>query len=1145
MDADRIIEGLRAEAALSSTYGRGLQLAKGGAVGKFELVAGSLGSTVSLTGRVEGSHGERYRTDVQLDADSGEMLDFSCTCPAAENYDGMCKHEIALVLDYLARNGAGPAYAARLGRKAPAPTPRRARQVPTSPQIVRLLNERSTRLVSETRRARSEFGRAPRGATAPVELLPTILPARDSIYSSSEQTWCIKLRVRSGSATYVVMNISALVDAWRSGSTVTYGKNLSFAHTPEAFTERARELLKLVLRVAASQRALFLSRWKYQEAGSGTEIKELPMAAADLIEMLDLLDGATVAFEPNDGPYGSRGASRTLRVQPGDPMIHTRLELASDGGCSLKAPKSVFPFAVGDRMYLLDEEHAWRCSPEYAERAGAFLTQILPCQIELHVAQHDLPAFCRDILPALRAATDLEAPAELDALVPPEPIFTFKVGLDDGRITCDATVAYGAWEASLYGEAQRQAAHIRRVPPASTVRAVEPVRDRAAEYRVMDAVEAIFPGGIIEAGDLPGFDEDDDELLYNLLTEGLHELDELGEVLLSERLRSIRVQDSPNLTVRATLTSGLLDVAVNTSGLSAPDLVAYLASYKRKQKFVRLKNGDIMRLGEGVAAVGELADGLGVDATDLAAGVSDLPVNRALFVDGLLRHAPGLRLSRNDEFRALIRDFDTFADADFEVPASLSGVLRPYQQDGFRWLEMLERFGFGGILADDMGLGKTLQVIAHILARKEAGEKADIPADKADSAATLVVCPASLVYNWTSELERFAPALDVVAVLGSKAARRKLIAAARDHDVLVTSYDLMRRDVDLYEQEAFARVILDEAQYIKNPATQVARAAKRLPSRVRFALTGTPIENRTAELWSIFDFLMPGALGSRDTFSKAYGGPVEGGDERATERLRCLVAPFILRRLKTDVLRDLPQKTENVLVARMAGEQLKLYQANQDRLARQISHELPAEFGRKKLQVLSELTRLRQICCDPSLAYEDYAGGSAKLDMCLELVSSAIDGGHRVLLFSQFTSMLDIIATRLAQAKVPCFVLTGSTSKEERRRLVARFQAGEAPVFLISLRAGGVGLNLTAADVVIHCDPWWNLAAQNQATDRAYRIGQERNVSVYKLICADTIEERIVAMQESKRELAEGLLSGEGVRSTSLSRDDILTLLNG
>ena len=195
--------------------------------------------------------------------------------------------------------------------------------------------------------------------------------------------------------------------------------------------------------------------------------------------------------------------------------------------------------------------------------------------------------------------------------------------------------------------------------------------------------------------------------------------------------------------------------------------------------------------------------------------------------------------------------------------------------------------------------------------------------------------------------------------------------------------------------------------------------------------------------------------------------------------------------------------------------------------------------------MLSELTRLRQICCDPSLAYEDYAGGSAKLDMCLELVSSAIDGGHRVLLFSQFTSMLDIIATRLAQAKVPCFVLTGSTSKEERRRLVARFQAGEAPVFLISLRAGGVGLNLTAADVVIHYDPWWNLAAQNQATDRAYRIGQERNVSVYKLICADTIEERIVAMQESKRELAEGLLSGEGVRSTSLSRDDILTLLNG
>jgi SNF2 family DNA or RNA helicase len=492
-----------------------------------------------------------------------------------------------------------------------------------------------------------------------------------------------------------------------------------------------------------------------------------------------------------------------------------------------------------------------------------------------------------------------------------------------------------------------------------------------------------------------------------------------------------------------------------------------------------------------------------------------------------------VRFERNDGFRAIVRDFETYADADAEVPASLADVLRPYQEAGFRWLETLERLGFGGILADDMGLGKTLQVIAHILARKEAGA----------GGVTLVVAPASLVYNWMAELERFAPQLDAAAVLGTKKARGALIAASAEHDVLVTSYDLMKRDVDDYERQHYARVVLDEAQYIKNATTQAALCAKRLPSDVRLALTGTPIENRVLELWSIFDFLMPGMLGDRKGFSERFEGAVENGEDGAARRLQCMVSPFILRRLKADVLTDLPEKNESVVYARMSGEQETLYKANQDRLALQIAHELPDEFRQNKLQVLAELTKLRQLCCDPRLFYEDYTGGSAKLDTCMELVRTAVDGGHQILLFSQFTSMIDLIAERLAAEKLGYLVLTGSTSKEERARLVERFQAGEAPVFLISLKAGGVGLNLTAADVVIHYDPWWNLAAQNQATDRAHRIGQTRAVSVFKLIAQDTIEERIVRMQERKRDLAESVLGGEGVASTAITREDVLALL--
>lgn len=1157
--AKRLTDCVRNESALSSTYPKGLALARAGAVVACDIVSGAIGSTVALSGKVRGSGDEPYRTTVEFDREDGELLDYSCTCPAAAKYDGMCKHEVALVLDHLAGEGLGPAYVK--------PQPWSTwydggqRISKTSSSIRTMLEDLTAR-----RMQRAEVARTARHPlqqlTEPVDLLVTILPSRDAFYGVA--SWCVKLRVRSGRVSYVVKSIAELVEAYRTGATVRYGKNLAFAHVPAAFTERARRVIGIVSRVVSSQQALYTSRWKYQEAGRGSGLKDLPMAARDLIELLDELEGTVVTFEEDARrTYGYDAKPRQLTVVADDPVVRVCLQPAARDGFDVTVDGARCCFVDGERMYVIDEAYAYRCSAEFAARASLVLPSLIGTAGTtgaLHLSSEDVPAFCRDALPLLRQAFEVEAPEGLDDLVPPEATFTFAIGDDDGLVTCQVTVAYGAWETDLYGEARVEAERARWVPRAA--KADEPERDLVAEYRAMDVVEELFPFGNLEAGDLPSFDEDDDERLFNLLTDGLAELDAVGEALLSERLRMIEVRDSPLPQVRATVTSGLLDVALDMSGMTPEDIVAYLASYRRRQKFVRLSSGDIMQIGEGARAIDDLAEGLGVEAADLTRGVSGFPVNRVLFVDGMVKREGGVRLSRNDAFRAIVRDFDTFSDADIEAPASLAGTLRPYQQDGFRWLETLERFGFGDILADDMGLGKTLQMIAHILARKEAGSgggaraaEGATPVDASPEAAasaavaptgpTLVVCPASLVYNWMSELTRFAPTLDAVAILGAKPARTKLIQAAGDHDVLVTSYDLMRRDVEELAQQHFARMVLDEAQYIKNPATKVARAAKSIPAAVRFALTGTPIENRTAELWSIFDFLMPGLLGSREVFAKEYEGLIEGGEERPTRRLRCLVAPFILRRLKTDVLSDLPEKTESVVVAHMTGEQEKLYRSNQDLIARQIAHELPEEFKKKKLQILAELTRLRQICCDPALVYDNYAGGSAKLDTCLELIAGAVDGGHRVLLFSQFTSMLDIIARALAKKGVATFMLTGSTSKEERRRLVERFQAGEAPVFLISLRAGGVGLNLTAADVVIHYDPWWNLAAQNQATDRAYRIGQHRAVSVFKLICADTIEERIVRMQESKRELAESLLSGKGIQSAKLTREDILGLLEG
>ena len=500
----------------------------------------------------------------------------------------------------------------------------------------------------------------------------------------------------------------------------------------------------------------------------------------------------------------------------------------------------------------------------------------------------------------------------------------------------------------------------------------------------------------------------------------------------------------------------------------------------------------------------------------------------------MLARTPALEADRDAAFRRTVERLDTLGKMDFTVPASLKATMRGYQVDGYQWLGSLEHLGLGGILADDMGLGKTLQMIAHILARVEAG----------DTKPTLVVCPASLVYNWTAELERFAPSLDVCAIVGAKAQRRVQIAGVAEHSVVVTSYDLCGAI-----STSTSSGILPAWCSMRHSTLKSAHAggARRQAPACRRALCpdGHAHRNRLSELWSIFDFLMPGLLGTRESFAKRFESPVEHAEGDSAARLQALVSPFVLRRVKEDVVADLPEKIEDTVMAQLTGEQRKLYLANQDRIAQQVQHREASEFKKDKLKVLAELTKLRQICCDPRLHYEDYKAGSAKLDTCMELVHGALDGGHRILLFSQFTGMLDIIGKRLAKEDIAFLKLTGASSKESRAKMVAQFQAGEVPVFLISLKAGGVGLNLTAADVVIHYDPWWNVAAQDQATDRAHRIGQQHTVTVYKLIAKDTIEERIMQMQESKRDLVNSVLGGDGISSALFTREDVLALLGG
>ncbi len=452
-----------------------------------------------------------------------------------------------------------------------------------------------------------------------------------------------------------------------------------------------------------------------------------------------------------------------------------------------------------------------------------------------------------------------------------------------------------------------------------------------------------------------------------------------------------------------------------------------------------------------------------------------------------------------------------------DAPQGFQATLRPYQQDGFEWLQFLREQGLGGILADDMGLGKTIQTLCHLHAEKASG-RANLP--------TLILAPKSVVPGWAKEAAKFAPSLKVLTLQGPQ--RKKYYSVLGYSDLVVTSYPVLLRDAELLEQE-FHYVVLDEAHTIKNARSRITQVAYKINARHRLCLSGTPIENHLGELWSQFHFLMPGFLGSEDSFTRCYRKPIEKfRDEGRRKRLADRVAPLMLRRTKTLVATDLPPKTEMVRTIELTPKQIDLYEAVRASVSRELRDEIHRRgFEASKILVLEALMKLRQICNHPKLLKlpsAQKARSSAKMDLLMELLPTMVEEGRRILIFSQFTQMLEIIEQALDKEKIKYQTLTGSS--KDRGKLCDDFQSGKVPVFLISLRAGGTGITLTKADTVIHYDPWWNPALESQATDRAYRIGQQNPVFVYKLICQGTIEEKILHLQQKKRALFEGILEG-------------------
>jgi superfamily II DNA or RNA helicase len=540
------------------------------------------------------------------------------------------------------------------------------------------------------------------------------------------------------------------------------------------------------------------------------------------------------------------------------------------------------------------------------------------------------------------------------------------------------------------------------------------------------------------------------------------------------------------------------------------------------QSHTRLNNGKFALLDTG--AVEELEEVLVDAAPQQHGGGYRLHNTQAGFLDATLRQQTNWRVQAPAGWSGEVK-------LDPPPLGALESVLRPYQKQGVAWLRFLRANGFGGILADEMGLGKTLQVLAHINTLKS-------------TAPSLVVCPTSLVFNWEAEAGKFTPDLRVLSLHGPQ--RHERFAQIPQHDLIITSYALLRRDAEHYRGIEFDTIVLDEAQHIKNRQTQNAQAVKAARARHRLVLTGTPMENSVLDLWSIFDFLMPGYLGAAQDFRERYEVPiVRDKDSAAQARLARRLRPFLLRRLKRDVAADLPEKIEQVSYCELGEDQRALYQEVLDAGRREMLNAADAASQTKsRMMVLTALLRLRQICCDPRLLKLErtVALPSGKTELFLELLEEALDGGHRVLVFSQFTAMLALLREELSAQQIAFCYLDGST--KDRAQVVEQFQGDAAiPVFLISLKAGGVGLNLTGADTVVHFDPWWNPAVEAQATDRAHRIGQKNVVTSYKLITRGTVEEKILNLQNRKRALTQAMLGDEEQFVQSLSWKEIQELL--
>ena len=614
-----------------------------------------------------------------------------------------------------------------------------------------------------------------------------------------------------------------------------------------------------------------------------------------------------------------------------------------------------------------------------------------------------------------------------------------------------------------------------------------------------------------------------DEQLYDFLSKEINRLKNIGEVYYSDKFKEKKVYNRTSIKVGLGEKIGhYLEFYFNIDDISKREYKNIVKAFKDNKKFYKLENGNFINLEEDETKnMFKLMEVLGFTNS-----LEEMKIHesKSLYINHLLTENKIPYIEGIEKTKEIANKFEQIKYIQYNIPVDLKVKLRDYQLDGFKYLKTLDYYGFGGILADEMGLGKTIQTIAFLLSKEQSK--------------SIIITPTSLIHNWRSELEKFAPTLKIGLVNGSKKEREKIINNFKDYDVLLTTYGTIRNDLELYEKIDFDCCIIDEAQNIKNPLSMTTDAVKSINAKVKFALTGTPIENNLNELWSIFDYIMPGYLYNITKFNAIFIK-----NEANMNHLKQLIKPFILRRTKKQVIKELPDKIEKKFLVELNKEQRKLYGVYVNEVQKKLKEKKDVE---DKITILSYLTKLRQICLDPSIISNEYKSKSSKIETCLELIDNCISENNKILVFSQFTTVLKNIGEKLSKNNIKYSYLDGQTKAIERIRLVNEFnESKDKKVFLISLKAGGTGLNLTSANTVIHFDPWWNPSVENQASDRAHRLGQENVVEVIKLIAKGTIEEKIIKLQEQKKELIDDIIDGNlsncGVLS-SLSYDEIINL---